>query len=276
MDTFETRFENSLQDVQNRKCDIVLTIVQHPNANFISALSRETDGGGDHGLKAWMRPDVPWLGIAAWVVPQNLEKEMIAAGCGALFSHSHGPLEDNEAYIRHLGPAGLQVSGSSWNGHAFSKEGWPATVHVNLVDVRPSRGYLAGTPRPSHWPEPLPMIVRQWESDTPPEDSPDLSVVALCLAEQMRRQASRALTEETGCSIEQSMKILGSCEPATSSPLACFARQEHPMFGASALDEQSKHMAVESLNAILRAAEAREIDNHVGYRKTVPGNHFGI
>lgn len=247
--SFDEVFKRSLLDAKLSKLSAVIVLVKHPQWMFMNGVC---DVGHSEPFTAWIRPDMPWLGASAWVFPESLEKEMIKCGCGALFSMNYCENAKDEAFIKHLGPLGSQVSGSSWSSKAFSDEGFSMSVNVCSIDLRMGRfsNLMVGGPRPSFWPEPLPMVKRVWLMEDPPELSPDFAEVAACQARQMRTKLQEIIVEVTDATTEQAEMILGTTGFLSAKTASHFARPEHPMFGAVKLGHDKFSEAETVIGAI--------------------------
>lgn len=258
---FSQAFRKSLKEAGQGKLAMVIAYVPHPSAQMFEMQRDYPDQGGMPGMESWMGPSMPWMGMAAWLFPASLQKEMMDAGLGSLYQFAHArEASEDEAFIHHLGPLGMRISGSGWNPGAFGDEKWGMDISVCQYNVSASSGGIAkGKERPKWWPEPLPLVERQWRFDDPREISPDFSVVSLCMANSMRSQCAKAIMEIGGATEADVSKLIGVASRMDGSLAGSFGRQEHPMFGATRLDPEKKANALAAIAQAKAAWEAEMI-----------------
>ena len=258
MGEFGKFFGRSLADLAQQKLRVCFCVAEHPAARMIDAMGASS-AGKDPWLDAWAQSGA-CRGMSAWVMPESLGRDLMDGGMGGLFSYAHAPSGSyDKVFCELLGPNGMQVSGSSWNGDAFGGEIWPLPIDVCSFELRQSDLPKAGKGRPAHWPEPLPLMERAWSMESMPSESPDFGQAALGLGEQMRRLVKEALAEERGFDPGDLEGILGAVVEVPAGPARAFARQDHPMFGAPKLDVEEKIAALEAINAALAKHEAELI-----------------
>ena len=209
---FELCFEKTLKSAHLGEVSAQIVLVPHPCVQHI-IYAEKGDLLGGEAFAPWFGSETRWLGAAAWVFPKHFQEELLASGGGGLSSHAHCEINNNEAYITHLGPVGARVSGSSWNSSAFHEQNWPYQIDVGNFDIQCGGGgqqLKKGAVRPSWWPEPLPMIERVWQDQDPPSLAPNLGLVAKALALQMRAEAAQAIFEEVGAEGARTAMALGT------------------------------------------------------------------
>lgn len=279
--SFKEVFAQSIKDAGAGRLAMAMSMVRHPSHRHIEIMARRAPGSDPIGKKvfeAWMGGGLPWMGAAVWGLPAALEKEMInKARCGALFSHGTTEAENDRAYIEHLGPLGCRVSGTEWKSSAFEEsERYPIKVTVGLHELSIERGdnrMMEGSERPSYWPEPLPMVKRVWRTEDPPSLAPDFGAVAEIMAWQMRASVAEAIMEETDATREQLGDILGGVMRLSNKAARHFARQEHPMFGASKLGAEEREESMLAMDVARGAFELGAIQRAA--KRAPPGRGEG-
>lgn len=256
------------------KLAVCLVLVTHPAFSFIMHSQRQPGKTGplfDNGpdpYDAWRSEDLPWIGAALWAHPAGLEKGLISAKAGSLFSHVHCSENAlNEAFNIHLGPWGCSIGGSGSNPSAFERDAFPAPLSIAHCETRSGGGFpREGKPRPSHWPAPFPLQRFDWDEKTGPPNAPDFGAAALATVATLREQAFQALREE-GYSDELTEPLRGGIAAVPARVALHFLRQDHPMFGASALDADKR---AEALTLFDLARSAFEFDRIA--KATGPGS----
>lgn len=267
-------FQKSLQASRDGEISVHLVLVKHPRARMIEHTDPSGSEqpvnwkGGVDPYAAWRGEDQPWLGAAMWVHAAHLEQDMIEAKCGALFGYTLTREPHlNEAYNIHLGPFGCDIGGSQCNPNAFEGDRFPMRVSIADCDVRDgSRVPREGQPRPDYWPEPYPLMRRAWRPEEGPELGPNFQAAALATARSIRAGVFEAMREE---GVDESVieALGGSVVPVSGRVALFFARQEHPMFGATALKEQERAVALELFDLARASFEAERIE-----AVTLPGS----
>ena len=263
--SFATAFSKSIQDVKTGQCDALLCLVPHPSHIFIRNPNKDS-GSNNNPFSTWCTDDIPWLGVSAWAHPSSLEKEMIAAGCGALFSHANvSDPKNDKVYCDLLGPFGAQIGGASWNPQAFSNHKFSKKLTIGTFDIRLGhRGILMkGQERPDHWPEPLPMAQRIWTHEDPRQLAPALNQVAQGMTQIIMKSITQAILEETDATPEQVQSILGASDIIPSQWGQHFFRQEHPMFGATAFSTEDFDQAQKALSMAQTIFEQSIIEHNI-------------
>lgn len=264
MKTSPTLFQKSLQAARDGEISLHLVLVQHPNAHIIS----QTDpnpaavrwGEGSDPYAAWRGPDCPWLGAAVWAHPRHFDQDLMEARCGSLFSFALSREHHlNEAFNLHLGPFGCEIGGAGSNSSAFERDKFPLPLSIATCETRTSRLPREGQPRPDYWPEPYPLMRREWRPHEGPKLGPDFQAAALATARSIRAGAFEAMREE-GVSESVIEALGGAISPVPGRVARLFARQEHAMFGASALEAEQRAVAMELFDLARASFEAERIE----------------
>lgn len=257
-------FEKSLRAARDGDISLHLVLVRHPNANIISQTDHDPSavrwGEGRDPYAAWRGPESPWLGAAVWIHPSHFDQDLMEARCGSLFSFTLTREPHlNEAFNVHLGPFGCDIGGAGSNPCAFERDQFPMPVSIAACDTRQTRLPREGQPRPDYWPEPYPLMRREWRPHEGPDIGPDFQAAALATARSIRAGAFEAMREE-GVSESVIEALGGAICPVPGRVARLFARQEHPMFGASALSPEDRAVAMELFDLARARFEAERID----------------